>query len=75
VVEMCRAALTEVYGDNSFAGAATSSGKEANGVGDVPDNYRPIGGDAVLAKSLEVATQPKVAPVIAPFEKLSLLGS
>ncbi|OBT44189.1 hypothetical protein VE00_04835 [Pseudogymnoascus sp. WSF 3629] len=67
VVQMCKDAVKEVYGQ-------TDEAKEVE-EGEVDENgYRPIGGDAVLAESMEASQRAKVAPVIGEFKKLSLLG-
>ncbi|KAL2073136.1 hypothetical protein VTL71DRAFT_10460 [Oculimacula yallundae] len=64
VVGMCKACVPEVFGVEEKA----ALGVDENG-------YRPVGGDAVLQESMEAAGKPKEPPVIAAFEKLSLLGN
>lgn len=68
VVQLCKEAVKEVYGEEKKEGA---EGPEE----EVDENgYRPIGGDAVLAESMEARSRAKVAPTIGDFKKLSLLG-
>jgi len=69
VVGMCREAVGEVFAEK---------GEEAGGLAKEKvkgSEYRPIGGDAVLADSIEAAGRQKIAPHIGAFEKLSLLGA
>ncbi|PBP19397.1 IKI3 family protein [Diplocarpon rosae] len=65
VVGMCRACVPEVFGSSDLPAEAVREEKV----------YRAVGGDAVLQESLEAAGKRKEAPVIAAFEKLSLLGN
>lgn len=65
VVGMCKACVPEVFGS---AEQTTEPVEGENG-------YRPVGGDAVLQESIEDAGKRKEPPVIAAFEKLSLLGN
>jgi elongator complex protein 1 len=68
VLEMCRGCVDEVFGvpePVKMEGLVATEGGE----------YRPVGGEAVLAESLEMAGKRKEAPVIKKFERLSLLGS
>ncbi|KFX90102.1 hypothetical protein O988_08339 [Pseudogymnoascus sp. VKM F-3808] len=67
VVQMCKDAVKEVYGQAEEAKEVEEGEVDENG-------YRPIGGDAVLAESMEASQRAKVAPVIGEFKKLSLLG-
>jgi elongator complex protein 1 len=67
VVGMCEACVPEVF----VTGEPSVPSTEATD----QDGYRPIGGDAVLQESIEAAGKRKEPPVIAPFEKLSLLGT
>lgn len=67
VVGMCEACVPEVFGT---AEPSTSSAQAAG-----EDGYRLVGGDAVLQESIEAAGKRKEPPVIAPLEKLSLLGT
>jgi elongator complex protein 1 len=66
VVGMCQGCVPEVFGTDALPTPAEASGE---------DGYRPVGGDAVLQESIEAAGKRKDPPVIAPFEKLSLLGT
>ena len=66
VVGMCQACVPEVFGT---AELPTSSAEAGEG------GYRPVGGDAVLQESIDAAGKRKEPPVIAAFEKLSLLGT
>ncbi|PQE09763.1 iki3 family protein [Rutstroemia sp. NJR-2017a WRK4] len=74
VVGMCQGCLEEVFG----------AGQQQENKGDVPgssggvqgqDEYRPVGGDAVLQDSLKAAAMKKEVPHISAFERLSLLGT
>jgi elongator complex protein 1 len=67
VVAMCEDCVPEVFG----TGDLLATPAEANG----EDVYRPIGGEAVLQESIEAVGKRKEPPVIAAFEKLSLLGT
>ncbi|TAQ86928.1 hypothetical protein B7494_g4766 [Chlorociboria aeruginascens] len=66
VVEMCRLCIPEVFStaEEPIAGA------EGDG-----EEYRAVGGDAVLQESIEAARKRKEPPTMAAFEKLSLLGT
>ncbi|KAI9734749.1 MAG: hypothetical protein M1818_006736 [Claussenomyces sp. TS43310] len=66
VIALCRNAAQEIYGPPPSPLVPADAGEGA---------YRPTGADAVLAESIEASGRPKIAPVIAPFERLSLLGS
>lgn len=66
VVGICKACIPEVFGTNEVV-------EKAEGEGD--EEYRPIGGDAVLAESIAEAARRKEAPHLDAFERLSLLGS
>lgn len=68
VVGMCEGCLGEVFGVEGGKG-----GEQARGEGE--EGYRPLGGDAVLAESLEQAGKKKEVPIIKSFERLVLLGS
>lgn len=70
VVRMCQEAVKEVYADEAKPLAAAVDGAIAPAPA-----YVPTGGDAVLVESIEASAQRKTAPVIAAFEKLSLLGN
>ncbi|KAK0107092.1 hypothetical protein ONS95_003799 [Cadophora gregata] len=65
VVGMCKACVPEVFGTPEQPAELAA---DENG-------YRPIGGDAVLQESIDAAGKRKEPPVIAAFEKLSLLGN
>ncbi|RDW91470.1 elongator complex protein 1 [Coleophoma crateriformis] len=69
VVGMCIACIPEV-----FATPGQDNGKDA-AAATVPDQYRPVGGDAVMQESLDAAGKRKEAPVVKAFERLSLLGT
>lgn len=68
VLDMCRKAVAEVFARPENADIPTTEISKENG-------YRPTGGDAVLAESLEAAGKRQMAPEIGAFEKLSLLGA
>ncbi|KAI8634173.1 elongator complex protein [Xylariaceae sp. FL1651] len=74
VVEACVKAVQEVFpgkGNKNTAGPGTDEG----GVGREGDEeWRPVGADAVLAETLEASWRKQEPPVIAAFERLSLLG-
>ena len=67
VVGMCRACVPEVFGGEKKVDAADAGVVEG-------EEYRPVGGDAVLHESIEAAGKRKEPPHIAAFERLSLLG-
>ncbi|TVY18310.1 Elongator complex protein 1 [Lachnellula arida] len=69
VVGMCGACVVEVFG----GGEETSEGG-GDGDGGRGEGYRPVGGYAVLAESIEATGRKKEMPVVKAFEKLSLLG-
>jgi elongator complex protein 1 len=68
VLEMCKEAVKEIFEEEG-------KGEEQIGMGTGEEGYRPVGGDAVLAESIEAAGKRKVAPHIGAFEKLTLLGA
>jgi elongator complex protein 1 len=68
VLEMCREAVKEIFEEESKLEEQTVAGTGEDG-------YRPVGGDAVLAESIEAAGKRKAAPHIGAFEKLTLLGA
>lgn len=71
VVEACRAAVREVFGEPEAQGL----GRLAEGMSTTLDEeYRPSGPDAVMQASLDAVNGQQVAPVIEAFSKLSLLG-
>jgi elongator complex protein 1 len=72
IVEACLKAVKELFpgkGDNNATGA-----REAGGGAESEEGYRPVGGEAVLAETLEAAWRKQEPPVTAAFERLSLLG-
>ncbi|KAE9377847.1 elongator complex protein-like protein 1 [Stipitochalara longipes BDJ] len=66
VVGMSQACVPEVFGTDELTATSAEAGE---------DGYRPVGGDAVLQESIDAAGKRKEPPVIAAFEKLSLLGT
>lgn len=66
VVGMCQGCVPEVFGTDALPTPSGAIGE---------DGYRPVGGDAVLQESIEAAGKRKEPPVIAAFERLSLLGT
>jgi elongator complex protein 1 len=68
VIGMCKACVPEVFG---VAEKAAVEGQMTEG----GEEYKPVGGDAVLAESIEQAGKKKEAPVIKAFERLVLLGA
>jgi elongator complex protein 1 len=66
VVSMCQACLPEVFGTNNPTQA--DAPLDENGC-------RPIGANAVLQESIEASWKRKEPPLIATFERLSLLGT
>lgn len=76
VVGLCKGCVGEVFG------AVGDLSGNANGNANGPEQstaegqeYRPVGGDAVYAESLQAAGRKKEAPHLSAFEKLSLLGT
>ena len=67
VVDMCKEAVKEVFDERGAA-------EEKGGAGSM-EMYKPVGGDAVFAESIEAARKKKVAPFMGPFERLTLLGA
>lgn len=81
VVEACRAAVKEVFGNREEGGAVGGmetgqGGGEGMGYMEGPgeEGYRPSGADGVLQASVDAVNARQVAPVITAFSKLSLLG-
>lgn len=76
VVEACRTAVREVFGEMAGEGQGAEQTQLAEGSmpTTLEDAYRPSGPDAVLHASLEAANARQMAPVIAAFSKLTLLG-
>lgn len=78
VVEACRAAVKEVFGDGTSQGAEAGQGQgqgpQVGGGEGVEEEYRPSGADGVLQASVDAANARQVAPVITAISKLSLLG-
>ncbi|KAI1175770.1 IKI3 family-domain-containing protein [Nemania sp. FL0916] len=76
VVGACEGAAREVFptaNANVKAGQGNGDG-EGNRDGGEEESWQPAGADAVLAETLEAAWRKQDPPVIAPFEKMSLLG-
>jgi elongator complex protein 1 len=71
VVEACRAAVAEVFGEPE---EQQQQQQQQLGEEGSADGLRTSGPDGVLAASLEAVNAPQVAPVITAFSKLSLLG-
>ncbi len=65
VIGMCQACIPEVFGTQDQVKVEETAEGE----------YRPTGADAVLQESIETAGKRKAPPVVAAFEKLSLLGT
>ena len=63
---MCQACVPEVF--------ETEDKKAEVTAGEGLEEYRPVGGDAVLQESIDAAAKRKAAPTIKDIEKLSLLG-
>ncbi|KAF7882762.1 uncharacterized protein EAF02_006125 [Botrytis sinoallii] len=79
VVALCKGCVGEVFGT---ADAAANGNGNGNGNGNANEQagaegqeYRPVGGDAVYAESLQAAGRKKEAPHLSAFEKLTLLGT
>ncbi|KAI0426308.1 IKI3 family-domain-containing protein [Xylaria sp. FL1042] len=73
VVEACQRAVKEVFpGGEQGKDVAEQGGGEGGGRGE--EEWRPVGADAVLAETLEAAWRKQEPPVIATFERMSLLG-
>jgi elongator complex protein 1 len=68
VLRMCREAVKEIFDEESKP-------EDQAGQGAKEESYTPVGGDAVLAESIEAAGKKKVAPHIGAFERLTLLGA
>jgi len=66
MVGMCTACVGEVFG---IEDKVKAEGEQLE-----QEEYKPVGGDAVLQESLDAARKRKAPPVIVPFKKLSLLG-
>ncbi|KAK6604949.1 elongator complex protein (IKI3 family protein) [Botrytis cinerea] len=71
VVALCKGCVGEVFGA-ADAGAGANANEQAGAEG---QEYRPVGGDAVYAESLQAAGRKKEAPHLSAFEKLTLLGT
>ncbi|KAM0127262.1 hypothetical protein ACHAO1_009605 [Botrytis cinerea] len=77
VVALCKGCVGEVFG-TADAGAGANANANANAneqAGAEGQEYRPVGGDAVYAESLQAAGRKKEAPHLSAFEKLTLLGT
>lgn len=70
VVEGCRVAVREVWGEEAEVNVAEPGGLE----GEEGDGYRATGGDAVLQDSLEATRAKQTPPVVGGFARLALLG-
>jgi elongator complex protein 1 len=68
VLEMCREAVKDIFEEEG-------KGEEQVGTGTGEEGYRPVGGDAVLAESIEAVGKRKAAPHIGALERLTLLGA
>ena len=64
VTGMCKSCVPEVFGTEA----------EKDEVGGDTEEWRPSGGDAVLAESIMEAAKKKEVPIVGAFEKLTLLG-
>lgn len=74
VVETCKLAVAEVFGERQQQSEVTGNGgAEGIPLGD-EDEWRPSGADGVLHASVDAVNAAQVAPVITAFSKLSLLG-
>ena len=65
VVGMCQGCIPEVFW----------TGEEVKADVLAEQDYRPVGGDAVLQESINATGKRKEPPPVAAFEKLSLLGT
>ncbi|KAF7905108.1 uncharacterized protein EAF01_005629 [Botrytis porri] len=73
VVALCKGCVGEVFGTaDAGAGANGNANEQAVAEG---QEYRPVGGDAVYAESLQAAGRKKEAPHLSAFGKLTLLGT
>ncbi|KAI0406277.1 elongator complex protein [Xylaria palmicola] len=73
LVDACHGAVGEVFpGGKAEKDTAAARGPGEQGVSEA--EWRPAGADAVLADALEAAWRKQEPPVIAAFERLSLLG-
>ncbi|TGO78025.1 hypothetical protein BELL_0082g00200 [Botrytis elliptica] len=79
VVALCKGCVGEVFGTVDAAANGNGNGNgNANAneqAGAEGQDYRPVGGDAVYAESLQAAGRKKEAPHLSAFEKLTLLGT
>ena len=67
VVELCKQCVVEVFEVPDIEGDSKRDPNEAF--------QRPTGGDGVLWDSMEESRTRKEAPIVKPFERLSILGS
>lgn len=74
VVEGCERAVKEVWSQAQNQGQQQQEGGEAGGENWEGADWRPTGGDAVLADSIEAMRRGVGKPVVKRFERLSLLG-
>ncbi|KAI0137287.1 IKI3 family protein [Xylariales sp. AK1849] len=76
VVEGCKKAIGEVFvvgGPGNGIGGDGRAGAERSG--EVEEDWKPVGADAVLAGNLEARWRTQAPPVVTTLERLSLLGS
>ncbi|KAI0909109.1 IKI3 family-domain-containing protein [Ustulina deusta] len=75
VVDACLKAVKEVFpGSSSSNSSSEAEKKDTAERGAEEEEWRPVGADAVLAETLEAAWRKQEPPVIAAFERMSLLG-
>ncbi|KAI0453178.1 IKI3 family-domain-containing protein [Xylaria acuta] len=76
VVDACVKAVKDVFPGAGKAEKKKDIGAagERQGDGGEEEQWTPVGADAVLAETLEAAWRKQEPPVIAAFERLSLLG-
>lgn len=67
MVGLCRGCIPEVFETEEQAGGAAK--------GEEGEDWKPTGGDAVLADSIREKGLKKDLPVIGAFERLTLLGT
>ncbi|KAI0542126.1 IKI3 family-domain-containing protein [Xylaria digitata] len=72
VVDACQKAVKDVFPGSKEEKDKDKDAREQGGEGE--GEWRPVGADAVLAETLEAAWRKQEPPVIAAFERLSLLG-
>ncbi|KAI1281814.1 IKI3 family-domain-containing protein [Xylaria sp. FL0933] len=72
VVDACQRAVKEIFPGSDSKGEKEKEAAEQGGGEE--EEWRPVGADAVLAETLEAAWRKQEPPVIAAFERMSLLG-